>query len=149
MIVVDTSAIVAVLQGEPEKGAFKTVVENDDRAVVSAVSALEAGIVMRARHGEDGLKGLFDFFTAADIQVAVFDEDQAKARRSLRTIWKGLEPCYPPQSWRLCRLRARQDPQRTLALQGWRLRRNRHSISPLGANTLPEGSARVSSAPGS
>jgi ribonuclease VapC len=93
VIVVDTSAIVAVLQGEPEKGAFKTVIENDDRAVVSAVSALEAGIVMRARHGEDGLKGLFDFFTAADIQVAVFDEDQAKAAvEAYGRYGKGLNP---------------------------------------------------------
>ena len=79
MIVVDASAIIAILQDEPEKGPFKTVIENDDRALVSAVSALEAGIVMRARHGEEGLKGLFDFLAAADIEVAAFDEDQAKA----------------------------------------------------------------------
>jgi ribonuclease VapC len=78
VIVVDASAIIAVLQDEPEKGPFKTVIANDDRALVSAVSALEAGIVMRARHGEDGLKGLFDFFAAADIEVAAFDEVQAK-----------------------------------------------------------------------
>jgi ribonuclease VapC len=93
VIVVDTSAIVAVLQDEPEKGAFKTVIENDDDALVSAVSALEAGIVMRARHGEDGLKGLFDFFTAADIEVAVFDDAQAKAAvEAYGRYGKGLNP---------------------------------------------------------
>jgi uncharacterized protein with PIN domain len=41
VIVVDTSAIIAVLQDEPEKGPFKTVIANDDRARVSAVSVTE------------------------------------------------------------------------------------------------------------
>jgi ribonuclease VapC len=93
VIVVDASAIIAVLQDEPEKGPFKTVIANDDRALVSAVSALEAGIVMRARHGEDGLKGLFDFFAAADIEVAAFDEVQAKtAIEAYGRYGKGLNP---------------------------------------------------------
>lgn len=93
MIVVDSSAIVAILQDEPEKGRFKTVIENDDHALVSAVSVLEAGIVMRARHGEDGLKGLFDFFAAADIEVAAFDENQAKAAvEAYGRYGKGLNP---------------------------------------------------------
>ena len=93
MIVVDASAIIAILQDEPEKGPFKTVIENDDRALVSAVSALEAGIVMRARHGEEGLKGLFDFLAAADIEVAAFDEDQAKAAvEAYGRYGKGLNP---------------------------------------------------------
>ena len=55
MIVVVTSAIIAILQDEPEKDAFKAAIENDDHAIISAVTALEAGVVMRARHGEDGL----------------------------------------------------------------------------------------------
>ena len=93
MIVVDASAIIAILQDEPEKGPFKTVIENDDRALVSTVSALEAGIVMRARHGEEGLKGLFDFLAAADIEVAAFDEDQAKAAvEAYGRYGKGLNP---------------------------------------------------------
>jgi ribonuclease VapC len=93
VIVVDASAIIAILQDEPEKGPFKTVIENDDRALVSAVSALEAGIVMRARHGEEGLKGLFDFLAAADIEVAAFDEDQAKAAvEAYGRYGKGLNP---------------------------------------------------------
>jgi ribonuclease VapC len=93
VIVVDTSAIVAVLQDEPEKDAFKTAIKNDDHAIISAVTALEAGVIMRARHGEDGLTGLFDFFAAADIEVAVFDKIQAQAAiEAYARFGKGLNP---------------------------------------------------------
>jgi ribonuclease VapC len=93
VIVVDTSAIIAILQDEPEKDAFKSVIENDDHAIVSAVTALEAGVIMRARHGEDGLKGLYEFFAAAEIEVAVFDESQAQAAiEAYGRYGKGLNP---------------------------------------------------------
>ena len=93
MIVVDTSAIIAILQDEPEKDAFKAAIENDDHAIISAVTALEAGVVMRARHGEDGLRGLLAFFEAADIEVAVFDESQAQAAvEAYGRYGKGLNP---------------------------------------------------------
>lgn len=48
---------------------------------------------MRARHGEDGLKGLFDFFAAAEIEVAVFDESQMQAAiEAYGRYGKGLNP---------------------------------------------------------
>jgi hypothetical protein len=48
---------------------------------------------MRARHGEDGLTGLFDFFAAANIEVAVFDEIQAQAAiEAYARFGKGLNP---------------------------------------------------------
>lgn len=40
MIVVDTSALLAILNKEPERDHFLDVLANDDRPVVSAVFAL-------------------------------------------------------------------------------------------------------------
>ena len=44
MIVVDTSAIVAIVFGEPERETFVRVLEKADRALISTVSVLEARI---------------------------------------------------------------------------------------------------------
>ena len=44
MIVVDTSAIIAIIQAEPESAAFLDHVRRADRALMSAVSVLEAGM---------------------------------------------------------------------------------------------------------
>ena len=45
MIVVNTSAIIAIIQSEPETATFLDHVRRADRVVMSAVSMLEAGMV--------------------------------------------------------------------------------------------------------
>jgi ribonuclease VapC len=52
MIVVDTSAIVAVALGEPERAAFVRIIERADRALVSTVSVVEARMVVHGRRGQ-------------------------------------------------------------------------------------------------
>ena len=52
MIVVDTSAIVAIAFGEPEREAFVRAIEQSDKALISAVSAVEARIVVHGRRGQ-------------------------------------------------------------------------------------------------
>ncbi|KQT83902.1 type II toxin-antitoxin system VapC family toxin [Aurantimonas sp. Leaf443] len=54
MIVVDTSAIVAILQGEPEARAIAECADRQP-AVMSAGTAVELSIVVLSRWGEDGL----------------------------------------------------------------------------------------------
>ena len=39
MIVVDSSALIAVLFKEPEKKAFQDIIDGDERCVLSAVNA--------------------------------------------------------------------------------------------------------------
>jgi len=51
MIAVDTSAIVAIVFGEPERARFRQAVRNTDKALISAVSALEARLVIHSRRG--------------------------------------------------------------------------------------------------
>ena len=52
MIVVGTSAIVAIAFGEPERAAFVQAIHRADRALISTVSILEARMVVHGRLGQ-------------------------------------------------------------------------------------------------
>ena len=52
-MIVDTSALIAILLNEPEESAFLDILEKADTIKISAVTALEAGIVMHGRHPQD------------------------------------------------------------------------------------------------
>ena len=61
MIVIDTSALIAILNHEPERTAFYEAIAAADRRLVSAVTYQEAGHVLVAKHGVKGLYDLEDF----------------------------------------------------------------------------------------
>ena len=52
MIVVDTSAIVALAFGEPEREVFTQAIQQADKALVSTVSVVEARMVVHGRRGQ-------------------------------------------------------------------------------------------------
>lgn len=52
MIVVDTSAIVALAFGEPEREAISLAIQQTDKALVSTVTVLEARMVVHGRRGQ-------------------------------------------------------------------------------------------------
>jgi ribonuclease VapC len=52
VIVVDTSAIVAMAFGEPERDVFVQAVQQADKALISTVSVLEARMVVHGRRGQ-------------------------------------------------------------------------------------------------
>jgi ribonuclease VapC len=70
MIVVDTSALVAVVFGEPERGAFVQRMEQAQRVLVSAVSVVETRMVVSGRRGQRGVVLLDDLFRLPMIEVA-------------------------------------------------------------------------------
>ena len=51
MIVVDTSALIAILFDEPEKQAFEKVIASGERCIMSAVNAHETALVLRVKRG--------------------------------------------------------------------------------------------------
>ena len=55
MIAVDTSAIVAVILGEPERSLFRGIIQNANKALISTVSAVEARLVIHSRRGQRGI----------------------------------------------------------------------------------------------
>jgi ribonuclease VapC len=52
VIVVDTSAIVAIVFAETERATFLEAIQQADRALVSAVSVVEARMVIHGRRGQ-------------------------------------------------------------------------------------------------
>jgi ribonuclease VapC len=51
-MVIDTSAVVAILFGEPEAETFAGTIEQDPVRLMSAASVLEAAIVVESELGE-------------------------------------------------------------------------------------------------
>ncbi|MGO8955048.1 MAG: type II toxin-antitoxin system VapC family toxin [Rhodomicrobium sp.] len=54
-MVVDTSALVAILNREPERESFLLAIEEAERGYVSALSLYETQLVVLSRLGEQGL----------------------------------------------------------------------------------------------
>lgn len=93
MIVVDTSALLAILLDEPERPQFREVLAKEPRKSVSSVSVLEAGIVISTRRGPDGLAALADLLDRAEIVIAPFDRAQTQlAITAFETYGKGRHP---------------------------------------------------------
>ncbi len=92
-MVIDTSALVALLLDEPERAAFAAAIEADPKRLVSALTLVEAGIVLEARLGQPGADALDLLLQRADIQIVAVDREQAEiARRAWRTFGKGNDP---------------------------------------------------------
>lgn len=60
MIVVDTSALVAIVFAEPEREAFTSIILKSGKALVSTVSVLEARMVVHGRRGQRAVVMLDD-----------------------------------------------------------------------------------------
>lgn len=89
-MVIDTSALIAILLDEPERRRFNEKIEADPRRLVSAVSFVETALVIETRLGEAGGRELDLFLHRADIEVMPVDLDQAEiARRAFRTYGRG------------------------------------------------------------
>ncbi|MCX6598501.1 MAG: type II toxin-antitoxin system VapC family toxin [Acidobacteria bacterium] len=90
---IDTSAVLAILQDEPERGEFVSLLEDAPRKVMSAVSVLEAAMVLEGRYGEDAGADLDQFLLRAAVEIVPFSEDQLRvARTAFRRFGKGRHP---------------------------------------------------------
>ena len=90
-MIIDTSAILAILNGEPEAENFTDAILNDSTRLMSAGTALEVSIVVRARKGEKGIQELDSFLEIAKIEIVNFDENQLNiARYAFEHYGKGM-----------------------------------------------------------
>jgi ribonuclease VapC len=89
-MVLDTSALLALLLDEPEAEEFRAAVEDDATRLVSAANLLEAALVIEARKGEPGGRELDALIQKADVVVVSVDaEHVSEARRAYRRFGKG------------------------------------------------------------
>lgn len=89
-MVIDTSALVAILRNEPERREFVLAIEQAEHRVLSAVSFVETSVVIGSRYGAEGLRDLDLFIGKARIGIVSVDEEQAQiARRAFMQYGKG------------------------------------------------------------
>lgn len=74
-MVVDTSALIAILANEPERAVFLERIEQADRCF-PALNLYEAQLVALARLGERGLEELTRLVDALGLSVVPFDRQQ-------------------------------------------------------------------------
>ena len=91
-MVIDTSALVAILAGEPERRAFLEAIDAADSRRMSAGSFVETSIVVEARYGPEGVHALDRLLQRAAIDVVPVDLEQAReARRGFSRFGKGRD----------------------------------------------------------
>jgi ribonuclease VapC len=89
-MVLDTSALLALLLDEPEAEAYRVALEEDATRLVSAATLLETAIVIETRKGDAGGRELDLLLHKAEIAVVAVDADQAaEARRAYRRFGRG------------------------------------------------------------
>jgi ribonuclease VapC len=80
-MVIDTSALVAMLTDEPEAERFEAAVEADQIRLMSTASYVETAIVIESRFGEPGGRELDLWLHRAAVDLVAVHPDQAEAAR--------------------------------------------------------------------
>jgi ribonuclease VapC len=92
-VVIDTSAVIAVLAQEPEAERLVRAMDAAESLQISAASVLEAGIVVLSRYGEAGKRALDHWLTTSPIEIMVVTREQvAAARDGFQRFGKGRHP---------------------------------------------------------
>ena len=77
-MVIDTSALLAIVLTEPSRRRLLDALESAGARILSSVSLLEAGIVLRARLGESALALLNQLVDELVSEVVPFDKTPAR-----------------------------------------------------------------------
>lgn len=89
-MVVDTSALIAILQREPERRRFIEVLEGAASRRMSVASLVEISIVIESRFGSEGLRDLDAFLAKANFELIPVDREQGYlAREAFSRFGKG------------------------------------------------------------
>ena len=91
-MIVDTSAIVAILTAEPERAEFEELVASNTCSV-SSVSYLETSIVLLNKLGVEAVAEMDAWIETADVTIVPFTQTQARlARNAYIAYGKGRHP---------------------------------------------------------
>jgi ribonuclease VapC len=92
-MVIDTSAIIAVLVDEPDAPRVAEAIEAASLRLLSAANLLEASIVIEGRNGAPGGRDLDLLIYRTGTEIVPVDQDQAEiARDAWRRYGKGRHP---------------------------------------------------------
>lgn len=89
-MILDSSAVIAILRREPESAQFRQTMEEADSRRISAVNYVEAAVVVDARRNPVDSRLFDEFFHEGEITIEPVTEPQARlARAAYRDFGKG------------------------------------------------------------
>ena len=92
-MVLDTSALLAILFDEPERRTFTESIEAAEQRLLSAANFVETSMILESRHGAEGVRALDRLLAAADVEIVAVDPAQAvEAREAFRQFGKDRHP---------------------------------------------------------
>jgi len=92
-MVVDSSAVLAILFNEPERDRFAAALAQAGVRLMSSVNALETVVVVSARKGPHGAREFDLLLHHAEIEVIAFTADHLRlARDAYQRYGKGRHP---------------------------------------------------------
>lgn len=92
-MVIDSSALVAIMIGEDERRQFIDAITAAQTRLIGAPTLVETGMVVLSRCGESGLNNLHEFCERGEITVAPFSSDHTNlAIDAFRRFGKGRHP---------------------------------------------------------
>ena len=92
-MVIDTSALIAILLNEAESEAFAKAIAADPKRLISAFNLLETAIVIEAKKGEAGGIELDLLLHRARMEIVAISAEQVElARTAWRLYGKGNHP---------------------------------------------------------
>jgi ribonuclease VapC len=92
-LVIDTSALVALLEDESEAPVLRQALSGDATRLISTVSLLEATCVLGARRGPGAVLELSLFLSEFDLRPVAFDPEQLSiAQRAWLVYGRGRHP---------------------------------------------------------
>jgi len=92
-MILDTSALLAILLNEPEAADFAAVLDQARTIRISAASYLEAAMIIDRQRDEIRSAMLDDFLIDFDIQIEPVTVEQTRvARQAFRSFGKGIGP---------------------------------------------------------
>ncbi|HEX7698501.1 MAG TPA: type II toxin-antitoxin system VapC family toxin [Candidatus Acidoferrum sp.] len=92
-VVIDTSALLAILLGESERGKFIQLLSESETRLLSAANALETAMVVELRRGEIAGRELDLFLHRTKTEIVAVDAEQFSiARFAWRKYGKGRHP---------------------------------------------------------
>jgi ribonuclease VapC len=81
-MIIDTSAIIAILAGEPDAAHFAQMIEQDPTPRIGSPALLEASMVLTRWFGDDALVALDAFVRESGAEVVTFDMPQLRAAQT-------------------------------------------------------------------
>ena len=92
-MIIDTSALISILDQEPDATRFVRAIATEQERLLSAANLVEAGIVMQARRGDDGVRDFDLLIAKLKVDIAPVSIKQADlARKAFRRFGRGRHP---------------------------------------------------------